>query len=176
MEDLEKMIEEVKRQQAEEKKKLKKNRPENRNVIRIDLAARYSSSVVINLIVSFFVNFLLMFGLNAIFHFAEVANPYILLAIAFLFTLSEEAYKRLMLKKYLSVVMYTMGLIFFLFNVIVVWVLDLFVFDRMFDFNDPYYPVFFVLALSFLRTFVRSAYVRIVKAMSKSMAKSQTRR
>ncbi|MBU1144415.1 MAG: hypothetical protein KJ971_00980 [Firmicutes bacterium] len=167
IEDLEKLIEQVKNQQKEEKKKQnKENKPPQGNVIRIDLAAKYSTNRIINLIAGFLVNFILIYGLILIFKFAEAKNDYFYILIALLFTLYEELYKEYLLKKQLKIVLYSSGLIFFLLNVLFFYFIDLIVFSSMFSFVDYLYPILFVLLFQVVRVFFKKAYVGAVKISS----------
>lgn len=177
IEDLEKLIEEVKNKQKEEKKETKKKAKESGNsVIRIDLASRYSSNFVVNLIVSFLVNALLIYLLNIIFNFALVGNNFILLIVSAAFTVFEELYKTILLKKFIKVVLYSSGLIFFLINVIFFYIMDLYVFGNWFSFVDVLYPMFFVIILQVTRLFIKNAYVKGVKAITMKMVKRKNRR
>ena len=177
IEDLEKLIEEVKNKQKEEKKETKKNgKPSGNNVIRIDLASRYSSSFVVNLIVSFLINAILIYLINLLFHLATVQNSYVFLILAAAFTVFEEAYKTFLMKKYIKIVLYSSGLIFFLINVVFFYLMDLYILGDYITFINVLYPLFLVILLQVSRLFIKNAYVRGVKAITMHFIKQKNRR
>lgn len=177
IEDLEKLIEEVKNKQEEEKKETKKNgKKPGDNVIRIDLASRYSSSFVVNLIVSFLINAILIYAINLVLHLATTNNNYVLLIFAAVFTIMEEIYKAILLKKYIKIVLYSSGLIFFLINVVIFYLLDLYLLGDYITFVNVLYPLFMVILLQFSRIFVKTAYVKGVKAITMQIIKHKNRR
>ncbi len=167
IEELEKLIEIVKEQHKEEKKLQKKsNKQAPGNVIRIDLAARYSSNRLINLIVSFLVNFILLYAIVKIFKLTEVRVDYIYLLVAFGFTLYEELYKELMIKRYVKLVLYSSGLIFFLMNLIFFYLIDIAILGNAFSFANYLYPIVFVIIFQFSRMFFKTAYIQIINRIN----------
>ncbi len=177
IDNLEKLIEQVKQQQELEKKNHKKNgkKPEN-NVIRIDLGSRYSSSFSINMIVSFLINFLLMYFINAVFNLFELTSIYTLLIFSMAYTLFEETYKHFLLKRFLTIVLYSYGMIFFFINIVFIYVMDLFIFPSALTFLNEMYPLFFVLILQVIRIFIKNIYVRSVQKISMKIAKIKIRK
>ncbi|MGD9909466.1 MAG: hypothetical protein AB7U79_02545 [Candidatus Izemoplasmatales bacterium] len=176
IENLEKLIEEVKQQQDLEKKKTKQNKAPDKNVIRIDLGSKYSTNIWINFIASFLINFLLMYFINIVFQFFTINSAYTLLIFAASYTIFEETYKYILMKKYLNLVLYSYGLIFYLFNIIFIYLVDLYIFPSAFSFVNEIYPLFFVIALQFVRIFVKNIYVRLVHIISLRLAKIKNRK
>ncbi len=167
IEELEKLIEIVKEQHKEEKKQQKKsNKQTPGNMIRIDLAARYSSNRFINLIVSFLVNFILLYAIVKIFKLTEVRIDYIYLLVALVFTLYEELYKELMIKRYVKLVLYSSGLIFFLMNLIFFYIIDIAILGNAFSFANYLYPIVFVIIFQFVRMFFKIAYIQIIRRIN----------
>lgn len=162
IEDLEKLIEQVKNQNREERKRQKnENKPPKGNVIRIDLAQRYSPVLWVHLLTSFLMNFILIYFVNVLFQFADIQNEYYYVLIAFAFTGFEEVYRNFLLKKHLKVVLYSSGLIFFLINIIFFYLLDLVVLPQVFSFVDYLYPILFVFIFQLVRLVFKSIYLRI---------------
>jgi len=165
IEELEKLIEIVKEQQKEEKKKQKQSHRPSGSMIRIDLAARYSNSVIINLVVSFLINFILLYAIVKLLKLTEVKVDYIYLPIVFVFTLYEELYKEFMIRRYVKLVLYSSGLIFFLMNVIFFYAADLLL-QNYFSFSDYLYPLVFVIIFQIVRMFFKAAYIQIIHKIS----------
>jgi len=174
IEDLEKLIEQVKDQQNKNPKK--SNKQSSPGVIKIDLGSRYSTNLYANLFVSFLVNFLLFYTLNSLFIFAEIKNNYLYLLLALLFTIFEEAYKTILLKKYVKLVIYSSGLIFFLINIAFFYFIDLVVFPSSFSFSNYLYPLGFVLIFQIVRIFFKVFYNSMVKLISQKIVKNKQRR
>ena len=174
IEDLQKLIEQVKNQQDKNPKKPSKQT--SPGVIKIDLGSKYSNNMYVNLFVTFLVNFLLIYALNSLFIFAEIKNNYLYLVIALLLTIFEEAYKTLLLKKYVKLVIYTSGLIFFLINVAFFYFIDLVVFPSSFSFTNYLYPLGFVLIFQIVRIFFKVVYNSMVKLISLKIVKNKQRR
>ncbi|HRX91613.1 MAG TPA: hypothetical protein P5042_02275 [Candidatus Izemoplasmatales bacterium] len=173
IEELEKMIEIVKQQHKEEKNSQKKiSKQNNSGMIRIDLAARYSSSLPINLIVSYLVNFILIYAIMKFFSLGYASVDYIYLIIAAMFTIYEEIYKWFLLKFYPKVVLYSSGLIFFLMNIMFFYFVDLVVFKNSFFFENQLFPIMFVIVFQIIRMIVKSVYVGTVRKINFSRRKS----
>lgn len=167
IEELEKLIEIVKEQHKEEKKQQKKsNKQTSGSVIRIDLAARYSSNKIINLVVSFLVNFILLYAIVKIFKLTEVRVDYIYLLVACVFTLYEELYKEFMIKRYVKLILYSSGLIFFLMNLIFFYLIDLAILGNSFSFANYLYPIVFVIIFQFVRMVFKIAYIQIIRRIN----------
>ena len=167
IEELEKLIEIVKEQQKEERKAHDKSQPKpSTNIVRIDLAQKYSSNRLIHAVVSFLVNFILIYSVILLLSFAEVKNDYFYLLIALMFTLYEEAYKGWMIRHLLRLVIYSSGLIFFLMNVIFFYLVDLLVLGDLFSFNNYLYPMAFVLIFQFIRMVIKIVYHQIIQKLS----------
>ncbi len=167
IEELEKLIEQVKKQNEEEKKKHKKNlRPNKQMVIKINLAMEYSSNLFVNLIISFLINLLVIFGLFKIFDFAYIFNDVYIILTALILTIYEELYRKYLLKKYMSLVIFSSGLIYFFFNLIIFYFLDLAIFGNKLVFNSYLHPIVFVILLQFVRLIIRTIYLRILRQLS----------
>lgn len=159
LEELEKLIDKVKQQNEEEKRKQKK-RPTN-TVVRINLASVYSNNFWINMLVSFLVNFIVIFSVLKLFYFAEVMNDLYIIYIVAIFTVIEEFYRRYMLLKQVKIVLYTSGLIFSFINILIFYIIDLFVFPTQFSFINYLYPIAFTVMFQVLRTVVKTIYLRL---------------
>jgi len=167
IEELEKLIEKVKKQNEEEREKQKG--PKN-TVVRINLATIYSSNYWINLIFSLLVNFIVIFGLLKVFDFAEVSNDLYIVLMVFGFTIIEEEYKKLLLRRQLKLVLYTSGLIFSFINLMLFYIMDLFVFGEEFSFLNYLYPIAFVVMFQVIRAILKNIYLRLMhKAMLKKI-------
>lgn len=159
IEELEKLIEKVKKQNEEEREKHKG--PKN-TVVRINLATIYSNNFWINLIFSLLVNFIVIFSLLKIFDFAQISNDIYIVLLVFGFTIIEEEYKRFLLRRQLKLVLYTSGLIFSFINLLLFYVMDLFVFGEAFSFLNYLYPIAFVVMFQVVRAIIKNVYLRIM--------------
>lgn len=167
IEELEKLIEIVKEQQKEERNAHDKSQPKpSTNIVRIDLAQKYSSNGMIHAVVSFLVNFILIYSVIFLLGFAEVKNDYLYLLIALMFTVYEEAYKGWMIRHLLRLVIYSSGLIFFLMNVIFFYLADLLILGDLFSFVNYLYPMAFVLIFQFIRMVIKIVYHQIIQKLS----------
>lgn len=159
IEELEKLIDKVKKQNEEEKKKYSK-KPEKR-VVRINLASAYSTNFWVNIFISFLINFIVIFGLFKIFNFAYIENDYYIFILVFIFTFIEEVYRKYLFAKNVKIVLFTSGLIFTLINLIIFYIMDILVFGESFSFNDYSLPVAFVILFQIIRGFIKNIYIQI---------------
>jgi len=159
LEELEKLIDKVKKQNEEEKKKQKK-RPQN-TVVRINLASVYSSNFWINVLISFLINFIVVFSLLKLFYFADATNDLFIIYVVLIFSVIEEIYKRYLLKKQVKIVLYTSGLIFTFVNILIFYLIDLFVFPDDFSFLNYLYPVAFVVLFQVIRAAIKNLYASL---------------
>lgn len=167
IEELEKLIEQVRKQNEEEKQKQKKNvGPRGPVVIKINLGMEYSRNIYVNLLISFVVNFLIIFGLFELINFAYIADPIYLVLISLILTFYEELFRRYLVKNFMSIVVFSSGLIFFLMNLILFYFIDLVIFRNQFYFNSHWDPIIFVMFLHFIRTIVKIIYIRTVKQIN----------
>lgn len=167
IEELEKLIEQVRKQNEEEKQKQKKNvGPRGPVVIKINLGMEYSRNIYVNLLISFVVNFLIIFGLFELINFAYIADPIYLVLISLILTFYEELFRRYLVKNFMSIVVFSSGLIFFLMNLILFYFIDLVIFRDQFYFNSHWDPIIFVMFLHFIRTIVKIIYIRTVKQIN----------
>ncbi len=167
IEELEKLIAEVKRQNDEEKKRLRNGkRPEDPKVIRIDIAAEYSRDPFINLIVGFLVNFILIFGIIQVLKLGEAENTFVFLWMTAAFTVYDFVLKFLLLRGFPKLVFYSSGIIFLLTHLLFFYAMDLWVFVKNFDFLNDIYPLVFVFLFSVLRIIVKNLYALIVRGLS----------
>ncbi len=160
IEELEKLIDKVKKQNEEEKKKQQKQ-PKN-TVVRINLASVYSNNFWINMIIAFLINFIVIFSLFKLFDFEIVANDQYILALVGIFTIVEELYRKYLLMKQVKIVLYTSGLIFTFINILIFYILDLVVFVDSFSFVDYLYPVAFVVLFQSVRAIIKNLYIRLI--------------
>jgi len=172
IEDLEKLIDQVRKQNEEEKKKLRTSIRDQRQkrVIRINLAMEYSEDFWINAIVGFLVNFILIFAVVNILNLAEVANNYIYLIVAFSFTVYESIVKLYLFRYQQKLIFYSRGLIFFLMNLIFFYAMDLFLLPNTFNFANNLFPVAFVFAFMAIRIIIKNIYSLILKRMSQRVS------
>ncbi len=171
IEELEKLIEDVKKQNAEEKKQLKSDQKKSQQgVIRINLALEYSTNLAINFIVGFLVNFILFFIIIKGFKLAIAFNDFIYVGLALVFTLFETVMKQYMLKKHVKLVLYSSGLIFFLFNLIFLYAADFSLSN--FAFSDPFFPLIFVAIFQFSRMIFKQLYLVSIKILTKKLRRS----
>ncbi len=167
IEELEKLIEQVKKQNEEEKKKHKNLQKANRPmVIKINLAMEYSANFYLNLLISFAVNFLVILLLLNIFNFAYVSDIIYVVLISLILTLFEELSRKYLARKFLAVVVYSSGLVYYLANLLLFYFLDLAIFGNNFYFNSHWDPIIFVMFLHFIRMIVRVFYLRIFRNIS----------
>jgi hypothetical protein len=166
IEELEKLIEQVKKQNEEEKKKQKKNLgPRRQIVMKINLGMEYSGNIFINLLISFLINFLIIFGLLNIFDFAYVSDITYVILISLILTFYEELYRQYLVRNFMSIVIFSSGLIFFLMNLLLFYFLDLAIFRNNFYFNSHWDPIIFVMFLHFVRIIVRSLYLQMIRKL-----------
>lgn len=172
IEELEKLIEDVKKQNAEEKKKIHNEQKSSQpNVIKINLALEYSNQLIVNFIVGFLVNFILFYLIIQGFRLASSNNEFVFLLIAFLFTSFELLMKQFLIKKHIKLVLYSSGLIFFLFNLIFIYAIDLILPLELFSFENYLYPVLFVFIFQIIRMIVKQIYIMGVNMLNKRFKK-----
>lgn len=159
IEELEKLINKVKKQNEEEKKK---HTPKPRNrVIKINLASSYSNNFWINMVFSFLINFIVIFGLLKLFDFAIINNDVYIIYIVGAFTVLEEGYRRYLFMKQPKIVIFTSGLIFTLLNIIIFYLIDLAIPQAHFAFLNYLHPISFVVVFQLIRTIIKNIYLRI---------------
>ncbi|XMB71500.1 hypothetical protein RJI07_05130 [Mycoplasmatota bacterium WC30] len=159
IEELEKLINKVKKQNEEEKRKQIK-RPKN-TVVRINLASMYSSNFWINLIFSFLINFIVIFVVLKLFDFAVITNDVFIIYLVVIFTGFEETYRRYLLSKQVKVVLYTSGLVFTFLNILLFYFMDLVLFEETFSFVNYLYPIAFVVLFQAIRAVIKNIYIRL---------------
>ncbi len=159
LEELEKLIDKVKQQNEEEKKK-HKQKPKN-TIVRINLASVYSNNFWVNTVISFLVNLIVIFAILKIFSsFVTISNDIYIIYVAGIFTGVEEAYKRYLLSKQVKVVIYTSGLIFLFINLLIIYVIDVLIFVNQFSFVNYLYPIVFVVLFQGVRAVIKNLYGR----------------
>lgn len=174
IEELEKLIENVRKQNEEEKKKLNiEDKKPRQKVIKINLAQDYSTNNEINLIVGFLVNFILFFLIIEGFKLATTSYPYLYLGFAAVFTLFEYLMKRYLFKKHVALVIYTSGLIFFLFNLLFIYAVDLLLPLSLFSFENYLYPLVFVFLFQIIRFIIKQLYLLSVTYLSRRFKKGR---
>ncbi len=167
IEELEKLIEIVKEKHKEEKKDFKSSeKKKTGGSLKIDLAAKYSPNPLINLITSLLVNFILIYAIISVFQLAEIRYDYLYIIIALSFTIYEEVYKEVFIRRFVKVVLYSSGLIFFLMNIIFFYAIDLIVFGNLFSFVNYIYPLLFAVVFGVVRMIVKNIYVLFVRRLS----------
>lgn len=172
IEELEKLIEDVRKQNAEEKKQLKQEQKQSQpNVIKINLALEYSNNLLVNSIVGFLINFILFFVIIDGLSLATANNDIFYLWMALVFTAFEIAMKQYLLKKHVKLVLYSSGLIFFLFNIVFIYAVDLLAPLSMFSFLNYVYPIVFVALFQFSRMILKQFYILSVRMLSKRAKK-----
>jgi hypothetical protein len=157
IEQLEKLIEKVK-----EQNKQKQRGP--KLPIRVNLSAVYSRNFYIHFIISFLINFIAMFILLQWIGHLFVDGPYndmMLMGIILGFTLFEELFKKYLLKKHMSIVIYSVGTIYLLLNMIYFYIIDYMFFGFRW-FISSYHPILFVLTFAVFR-FVIKWFYKIVE-------------
>jgi len=160
IEELEKLIEKVKKQNEEEKQNQKKKT--KAKIVKINLAQNYTNNFWMNMVFSFLINFIVIFGVLKLFDFVTLSNDIYILYVVLIFTIIEEFYKKYLLIKKFKVVLYTSGLIFSFINIIIFYILDLFIFKNSFSFNNYLYPISFVLLFQIFRAIFKNLYLRMI--------------
>lgn len=171
IEELEKLIDKVKKQNEEQKKKYTKK--PNKRVVRINLASAYSNNFWVNFLISFLINFIVVFSMFKLFNFVHVTNDAYIAILVFSFTVIEEVYRRYLFAKQVKLVLFTSGLIFTLLNVVIIYIMDLLVFGDNLSFIDYTYPLAFVIIFQLTRGIIKNIIVQI---NARSMLKSVKRK
>lgn len=169
IENLEKLIEQVKTQNREELDKLKKEaKPGARRptAIRIDLAADYAPSLTTNLVVGFLVNFILFVVLFGLIGLAEADSVWVYAGLSAAFTVYEILIRRYLFRRQMKLVMYSSGLVFFLLHLVFFYAADLLVLPTQFSFYNLWYPMVGVASFTMIRFLVRLAYIGAVRRLS----------
>ncbi|NLZ61230.1 MAG: hypothetical protein GX904_00350 [Acholeplasmataceae bacterium] len=174
IEELEKLIEIVKEKHKEEKKDFKQSERKLSGAIRIDLATKYSSNPVINIITSLLMNFILIYAINRLFGFAEIRYDYLYVVISLAFTLYEELYKEILIRRFFKLVIYSSGLIFFFMNVIFFYMIDLLVFKMFFSFLNAFYPLLFAATFGIIRLIVKNIYLFFIRKITVITSKKRS--
>jgi uncharacterized membrane protein YvlD (DUF360 family) len=159
IEELEKLIDKVKKQNEEERKK-HTIKPKG-TVVKINLASAYSNNFWVNMIFSFLINFIVIFSVLKLFDFAVIKDDTFIIYIVFIFTILEEFYKRYLFTKQVKIVLFTSGLIFTFINIVLFYLLDVFIFADQFSFNNYLNPIAFVVLFQVIRAFIKNIYIRI---------------
>jgi len=159
IEELEKLIDKVKKQNEEERKK--HNLKPKGTVVKINLTSAYSHNFWVNILFSFLINFIVIFSILKLFDFANITNDVFIIYTVFIFTVLEEFYKRYLFAKQVKVVLFTSGLIFTFINIVIFYLLDIFVFSTQFSFNSYLDPIAFVILFQVIRAFIKNIYIRI---------------
>jgi hypothetical protein len=166
IDDLEKLIEEVKSDNRKDLEQLKKESKGNAvRGVRIDLGADYSPSPLMSLFIGFLVDFILFFLLLDLVGLAEADSILVYVGLAGAFAVYETVIRRYLLRRQLKLVLHSSGLIFFLLHLIFFYAADLLVLPKAFSFYNYWYPAVFVAAFTVLRFFVKTAYVVAVGAI-----------
>ncbi|MFA7075168.1 MAG: hypothetical protein WC152_00660 [Candidatus Izemoplasmatales bacterium] len=167
IEELEKLIEQVKQQNEDEKRKQKKNaNPKGTVVLKINLGMEYTHNLLVNLLISFAINFLVIFVLFNIINFAYVSSVIYLVFTALILTLYEELYRKYLIRNYVSLIIFSSGLIYLLMNLILFYFLDLIIFGGNIDFNNHWYPIVFVIFFHIFRIIIRTFYLYIIRQIA----------
>lgn len=171
-EDIRKEIEELEKllKRVQEQNKDKINQVGGPNpIIRINLGTVYSRNFYVNLIISFLINFITMFVMVKIIghlFITGINNDLYLLAIVFAFSLFEEYYKAYLLKKHLQIVLYSVGTIFFLLNILFFYLVDFLFFGSKL-FISPFHPILYIIVFSFFRYIIKIAYKQVELIVSR---------
>lgn len=167
IEELEKLIDKVKKQNEEERKK-HTIKPKG-TIVKINLASVYSNNFWVNLLFSFLINFIVIFSVLKLFDFAIISDDTYIIYLVFVFTFVEEFYKRYLFAKQIKLVLFTSGLVFTFINIVIFYLLDIFVFANQFSFNNYLNPIAFVVFFQVIRAFIKNVYIRIsqLKALRK---------
>lgn len=158
IEELEKLIDKVKKQNEEEKRKQKSM--QQKTVVKINLASAYANNFWINMLFSFLVNFIVIFAVLKLFDFVTLSNDLYIIYLVFIFTVIEEFYKRYLLKKQIKLVLFTSGMIFTFLNIVLFYIIDLFIFVDALTFNNYLYPIAFVILFQVTRSVIKQIYLR----------------
>lgn len=167
IEELERLIDEVRKKQKEAKDK--KNKPPkkpNRRIVKINLASRYSNHFFVHLATAFLINFILLFAASRLVDTVVMKTDYVILFVALAFTAFEETIRHYILKKHLSLVIYSSGLIFFFCNVVFFYVADLVLFGEYFSFRHYWYPPIFTAIFQIGRFLFKTIYVYLLRKIS----------
>lgn len=159
IEQLEKLIEKVR----EQNKKNRKKSPGGRPILKINLAAVYSRNFYINLLIAFLINFITVFVLVRLLghlFISKNVNDMVLMGVIFGFSVFEELYKKYLFKYHMQIVIYSVGTIFFLLNMIYFYAVDYALFGFTW-FISAYHPIIFVIIFGFVRYVVKQLYKRL---------------
>ena len=155
IEHLEQLIDKVKEDQ--QRKKRQNGGP---RVLKINLAAIYSRNLYFNFIIGFLINYIAFFALTKILGHLFISGNYNdldLLAIVLGFTVFEELYKKYLFKKHMAMVVYSVGSVFLLMNVLFLYIVDYLFFDFRW-FIGPVYPILFILIFVLFRYVIKILY------------------
>ncbi|MFA7724457.1 MAG: hypothetical protein WCX25_00065 [Candidatus Izemoplasmatales bacterium] len=176
IDDLEKLIAKVKQQNEEEKQKLKHAHSQEKRIIKINLRLDYSTDPLINLVVGFLINFILIFVIIQGLSLAEVKNNYVYLLLAALFTVYETVIKIYLFRKHQKLVIFSQGVIFFLVNLIFFYLMDLVFLKEVLTFANNIYPVLFVFLFQFIRVIIKNLYGFVIQKITIRLAKNNKSR
>jgi len=84
----------------------------------------------------------------------------VLMGIILGFSVFEELYKWYLFKRHMALVIYSMGTIFFLLNVVYFYVIDYMMFDFSW-FISAYHPIIFVIVYGVIRYGIKDLYKRL---------------
>ncbi|MDD3128910.1 MAG: hypothetical protein PHW21_00905 [Candidatus Izemoplasmatales bacterium] len=143
----------------ERKNTKRKDKPKKKKSITFKLGFDYSANLYVNLIINFIVNFVVFFLLVTFFGFVYIASVFFAFLIALIVTLWEELYKKYITEKFLYLISFSSGLVFFLMNLLLFYFLDLVIFGSNFYFYDQWYVFVFVIYFQILKSIVKTLYV-----------------
>jgi len=149
-EELEKLIEQLK-QLDEQNKKRKKKRP--RGLIAIEFGGIYHPNRIVNFLFSLIINISLSYTIISLFRFADYKDIYYFLGFIVSYSVIEYYIRDYLLIKYLQYVIKSFGMIFYFTYMVLLYIMDRWVFVGNFTFKHEYHIV------AFLTIFVIVRYI-----------------
>ncbi|MBN2604814.1 MAG: hypothetical protein JXR62_03175 [Bacilli bacterium] len=147
IENLLKAIEELEKAKKEDDNN--KKRP--RNFIAIEFGGVFHHNFYVNFVFNFILNLTLSYTIIELFNFADYDNIVVFILFILFYTISETFYRSYVLLNYFQYVIKSFGFIFYFGYVIIVYLLDSFVFVDSIHFNEGSYLVVFVGIFTIIR-------------------------
>jgi len=148
-EEFEKIIEALK--ELEEVKKSVKSQRRPRNLIAIEFGGVFHRNIYVDFLFNFILNLTVSFIIIEIFDFAKYNDINYVIYFVLSYTLIEMLYKSYLLANHFTLIIKSLGFIFFFGYVFIFYLLDIYIFDHQFTFHNEILLIVFVSLFTIIR-------------------------
>lgn len=141
-EDLKRLLKEMKKLEAQKKSSKKNKGPK---MIRLEFGTLFHRNPVLNLLMYFFLNLVVIYSIMELFDFVEFkAELLVILLFVLTYTVLEVAFRQYLVKHHFKFVLRTLGFVFFFGYLSIFYLLDAYVFEENIRFVNETLLVIFV--------------------------------